>query len=102
MFQIPIEEIPEDFVPLKNYFKILLDKTCEKFFLLILLGRFLVMFWVTENKVSGLWVEFNLEQTFPLIKPKFDNFSKLKVLRKSSNMTVKITNLSANYLYIFV
>ena len=55
------------------------------------------MFWVTENKVSGLWVEFNLEQTFPLIKPKFDNFS-LKILNYGS----KITNLSANYLYVFV
>ena len=31
-------EIPEDFVPLKNYFKLLLERTCEKFFLLILLG----------------------------------------------------------------
>ena len=38
--EIPIEEIPSDFVPLKNYFKILLDMASEKnMFILILLGK---------------------------------------------------------------
>ena len=39
ILQIPIEEIPEDFVPLKNYFKLLLDRTSEQCFLVILLGK---------------------------------------------------------------
>ena len=36
--EIPIEEIPTDFVPLKNYFKSLLDKASKTSFTVILLG----------------------------------------------------------------
>ena len=38
--EIPIEEIPQDFVPLKNYFNLLLEKAGKKFFVVILLGKF--------------------------------------------------------------
>ena len=37
--EIPIEEIPLDFVPLKNYFKLLLEKSSKNFFTVILLGK---------------------------------------------------------------
>ena len=37
--EIPIEEIPTDFVPLKNYFKSLLDQVSKSMFTVILLGK---------------------------------------------------------------
>ena len=38
--EVPIEEIPTDFVPLKNYFKSLLDQASKTMFTVILLGKF--------------------------------------------------------------
>ena len=37
--EIKIEEIPQDFVPLKNYFNELLNKASQRFFTVILLGQ---------------------------------------------------------------
>ena len=37
--EVPIEEIPTDFVPLKNYFKALLDQASKTMFTFILLGN---------------------------------------------------------------
>ena len=37
--EVPIEEIPTDFVPLKNYFKSLLDLASKTMFTVILLGK---------------------------------------------------------------
>ena len=37
--EIPIEDIPQDFVPLKNYFSLLLEKAGKRFFVVILLGE---------------------------------------------------------------
>jgi hypothetical protein len=38
--EIPMEDIPEEFVPLKNYFSMLLDEAAAKgVFVLILLGE---------------------------------------------------------------
>ena len=39
--EVPIEEIPTDFVPLKNYFKSLLDLASKTMFTVILLGKLL-------------------------------------------------------------
>ena len=37
--EVPIEEIPTDFVPLKNYFRSLLEKASKAYFTIILLGK---------------------------------------------------------------
>ena len=50
--EIPIEEIPQDFVPLKNYFNLLLEKAGKKFFVVILLGKFgwSIIFFLEKKK----------------------------------------------------
>ncbi len=68
--QIPIEEIPEDFVPLKNYFKLLLDRTSEKFFLVILLGKLLEYSMPLENEEEA---ELSLFKTTDAIEIFFVN-----------------------------
>lgn len=51
---VPIEDVPHDFVPLKNYFKVLLEKVSKKFFILILLGKQLRIRRDEKNAVSPI------------------------------------------------
>eukprot|EP00095_Tigriopus_kingsejongensis_P002552 maker-scaffold309_size213625-snap-gene-0.20 protein:Tk02552 transcript:maker-scaffold309_size213625-snap-gene-0.20-mRNA-1 annotation:"GI10101" len=66
--EIPVEEIPEEFVPLKNYFRILLDRAGKSEFQVVILLDALETFFVNsyENGATS-WIPKQLPENVKII-----------------------------------
>ena len=77
--EVPIEEIPTDFVPLKNYFKSLLDLASKTMFTVILLGK--LIFHTFIFSTYGIYITYQV-----------DEIISSQISRLSENLIIKSSN----------